>query len=144
MNKTPTQSFAIALGSMVALAAILFLSSQASLAADTKARLEGAQEVPAVDTAASGTVDIKVADDGSVSGSVSTTGVSGTMAHIHTGASGANGPPIVTLTKQGDTYSVPADSKLTAEQLELYRKGELYVNVHSAAHAGGEIRAQLN
>jgi hypothetical protein len=32
---------------------------------------------------------------------------------------------------------------LTPEQLKSYQAGELYVNVHSAANKGGEIRAQL-
>ena len=34
------------------------------------------------------------------------------MAHIHQGAKGQNGPVIVPLTKNGDTYSVPAGAKL--------------------------------
>ena len=59
-------------------------------------------------TSASGSGTITVADDGAVSGSVSTTGVAGTAAHIHEGAAGANGPVIVPLTKDGDTYKVPA------------------------------------
>ena len=32
---------------------------------------------------------------------------------------------------------------VTAEQLAAYKAGELYVNVHSPTHKGGEIRAQL-
>ena len=38
---------------------------------------------------------------------------------------------------------MPAGSKLSAEQMKAYQAGELYVNVHSDAHKGGEIRAQL-
>jgi hypothetical protein len=107
-------------------------------------KLTGAEEVPAVSTSASGSGSIRVAEDGSVSGSVSTTGVEGTMAHIHQGAKGSNGPVIVPLTKSGDTYTVPAGRKLDAAQMSALKAGNLYVNVHSNANKGGEIRGQLN
>jgi hypothetical protein len=106
-------------------------------------KLTGAEEVPPVSTSATGSGSIRVAEDGSVSGSVTTTGVAGTMAHIHQGAAGANGPVIVPLTKNGDTYSVPAGAKLNSAQMDALKSGNLYVNVHSAEHKGGEIRAQL-
>jgi len=105
--------------------------------------LTGAEEVPPVSTTASGSGSIRVAEDGSVSGSVTTTGVAGTMAHIHQGAKGMNGPVIVPLTKSGDTYTVPAGAKLNASQMQALKAGNLYVNVHSNAHKGGEVRAQL-
>ena len=50
---------------------------------------------------------------------------------------------IVPLTKEGDTYNVPAGAKLTAEQMASFKAGELYVNAHSAANPGGEIRGPL-
>jgi hypothetical protein len=117
--------------------------SRIAAAADIKVDLKGADEVPAVTTQAAGTGTISVADDGTITGSVSTTGVQGTAAHVHTGAKGVNGPPIITLTKSGDTYTIPANTKLTDAQKEALDKGELYVNVHSAAHPNGELRAQL-
>jgi len=100
-------------------------------------KLTGAEEVPPVTTSASGSGSIRVAEDGSVSGSVSTTGVDGTMAHIHQGGKGANGPVIVPLTKSGDTYTVPAGAKLNAAQMSALKAGNLYVNVHSSANKGG-------
>jgi hypothetical protein len=107
-------------------------------------KLTGDQEVPPVATSASGSGSIKVADDGSVSGSVKTTGMDGLAAHIHMAAAGKNGAVIVPLVKSGDgEWSVPAGAKLTAEQLAAYKAGDLYVNVHTAANKGGEIRAQL-
>jgi len=108
-----------------------------------KVSLTGAEQVPPVTTQAKGSGSFRIADDGSITGSVSTTGVAGTMAHIHMAAKGANGPVIVPLTKNGDTYSVPEGRKLTPEQLKAFKEGRLYVNVHSAANKGGEVRAQL-
>jgi len=111
-------------------------------AADLK--LSGANQVPPVTTNATGSGSITVADDGTMSGSIKTTGVQGTMAHIHVAPAGKNGPVAIPLTKGADgTWSVPAGTKLTAEQLKNYKAGELYVNVHSDANKGGEIRAQL-
>lgn len=106
-------------------------------------KLSGDQEVPPVSTSASGKGAMKVAEDGSVSGSIVTTGLDATMAHIHHGAAGKNGPVIVPLVKTADGWAVPAGAKLSAEQLRAFQAGELYVNVHTAANKGGEIRAQL-
>ena len=113
-----------------------------ALAADLK--LTGDAEVPPVKSSASGSGTITVAPDGTVSGSIKVTGVDATAAHIHMAAAGKNGPVIVPLTKGSDgTFSVPAGAKLTDAQMKAYKSGELYVNVHSEAHKGGEIRAQL-
>ena len=106
-------------------------------------KLTGAEEVPPVSTAGSGSGSFRIAEDGAVSGSVTTKDVPGTMAHIHQGAAGKNGPVIVPLTKNGDTYSVPEGRKLTGTQLQAFKEGSLYVNVHSNKHKGGEVRAQL-
>lgn len=125
-----------------AVAASLIAMANGAWAAEQK--LGGDQEVPPVATGATGAGTISIAADGAVSGSVTTKGIDGTMAHIHTGAAGANGPVIVPLTKTGDgVWSVPAGAKLTPEQLKTFQDGGLYVNVHSAEHKGGEIRAQL-
>jgi hypothetical protein len=110
-----------------------------------KVTLTGNEEVPPVKTAASGTGSFVIAPDKSVSGSVTTTGVDGTAAHIHEGPAGKNGPVIVPLTKgANNTWSVAPGAKLTDSQYASYKAGNLYVNVHSAANKGGEIRAQLS
>lgn len=105
--------------------------------------LSGAEEVPPVKTSATGSGSFRVAEDGTITGSVTTKDVAGTAAHIHLGAKGRNGPVIVPLTKNSDTYSVPAGRKLTESQLKAFKQGELYVNVHSARYKGGEVRAQI-
>ena len=115
-----------------------------AFAADVKVNLTGGEEVPAVTTSASGSGTITIGDDHSVSGSVTTTGVAGTAAHIHMAAAGQNGPVIVPLAKSGDNgWAVAAGAKLTDPQYDAFKAGNLYVNVHSAAHPGGEIRSQL-
>ena len=127
------------------LAAIaLGLGAEAAVAQNIKLNLTGAEEVPPVTTSALATGTIKVAKDKSVSGVIKTSGIDGIAAHIHVGAPGENGPPIITLTKGADgTWTVPAGSKLTDEQYASFKSGNLYVNVHSAEHKPGEIRAQL-
>jgi hypothetical protein len=108
-----------------------------------KVSLSGSEEVPPVTVPGTGSGSFRVADDGAISGSVTTTDVQGTMAHIHRGAKGANGPVIVPLDKNGDTYTVPAGRKLTPEQMNDLKAGNLYVNVHTNRYKGGEVRGQL-
>jgi hypothetical protein len=116
----------------------------ATLAADMKLKLSGDQEVPPVQTQASGAGTITVNDDKSVSGSITTTGINATAAHIHEAAMGKNGPVIIPLEKKSDKeFAVPAGAKLSDTQYKAFKAGDLYVNVHSDAHKGGEIRAQL-
>jgi hypothetical protein len=108
-----------------------------------KVNMSSAEEVPPLSVPGSGSGSFRVADDGSITGSVTTKDVQGTMAHIHRGAKGTNGPVIVPLDKKGDTYSVPAGRKLTPEQIADLKAGRLYVNVHTERNKGGEVRGQL-
>ena len=113
-------------------------------AEDVKVALSGAEETPAVETAASGEGKFTIGADKSVSGGLKTSGIAGTVAHIHLGAPGQKGPPVITLVKGADgSWTVPTDSKLTDEQYASFKAGDLYVNVHSADHKPGEIRGQL-
>ena len=115
-----------------------------SIAAESKLMLSGSQEVPSVSTNAAGDGAITVGSDRSVSGSVTTSGIMGVSAHIHEAAAGKNGPVVIPLTKTSDSvWSVPAGAKLTDAQYKSYEAGDLYVNVHSEAYKGGEIRAQM-
>ena len=113
-------------------------------AVDVKVTLSGSQEVPPVTTTATGSGTITVAADQSISGTIKTTGVKGTAAHIHVAPSGANGPVIVPLTKDGDNgWTVGPGAKLQDAHYQAFKDGELYVNVHSDANKGGEIRGQI-
>lgn len=127
-----------------ALLAVSLLGPALAMAQTANLELKGSNEVPANGSAAGGSGSITVAADKTVTGNITTTGIEGRAAHIHTGAAGANGPVIVALSKNGDNgWTVPAGAKLSDEQYAAYVAGTLYVNVHSAAFPGGEIRGQL-
>jgi hypothetical protein len=106
--------------------------------------LSGAEEVPPVATSAHGSGKFTVGEDKSVSGGITVMGLSPVAAHIHTGARGQNGPVAVPLQKTGDAgWSVAPGAKFTDAQYEAFKAGNTYVNVHTPANKGGEIRGQL-
>lgn len=108
-------------------------------------QLNGSNEVPPVNTAATASGTITVSADKSVRGNIVTRGIDALSAHIHEGAAGTNGPVIVALARTTDNaWVVPAGAMLTDGQYASYQSGNLYVNVHSAAYPNGEIRAQLH
>jgi hypothetical protein len=106
--------------------------------------LTGAQEVPPNSSTASGKSTIMIGADKMITGSIEVMGMTPTMAHIHEAVQGVNGPVIVPFTKTGESTFVPAPgAKLTDAQYASYKAGKLYLNVHSAAFPGGEVRLQL-
>lgn len=125
------------------LAIALGCSSAVALADAMQVKLSGDQEVPAVKSSGSGSGSVTISADGTVSGGVTASGFTPTAAHIHQGAAGKNGPVIVPFTKDGDKFVAAPGAKLTADQMTAYKAGDLYVNIHSAANPGGEVRAQL-
>jgi len=128
----------------LALGTAAILMSGWAFAANVDVKLSGDQEVPPVKTSATGNGTITVNDDKTVSGSVTTSGINGVAAHIHNAAPGKNGPVAVPLSKDGDNkWTVGPGAKLTDAQFADFKAGNLYVNVHSAAHKDGEIRGQL-
>jgi len=125
------------------LAAAMAVMSAVALAETMDVKLSGAQEVPPVQGSASGSGTVTINNDGSVSASINASGFTPTAAHIHEGKAGTNGKVIVPFTKEGDKFVAPAGAKLTPDQMKAFKEGDLYVNMHSAAHPGGEVRAQL-
>jgi hypothetical protein len=125
------------------------------------AHLSGDQEVPPVATAASGEAAFFLSDDGMTLHYhitlASLTGV--TMAHIHTGGVGVNGPPLVWLfPADGPPASAPVDLQtiegtLTAadvpdgtslfDLIGRMASGQTYVNVHTSGFGAGEVRGQI-
>jgi hypothetical protein len=106
--------------------------------------LSGANEVPPNNSTATGSGSIRILGDYSVTGNITVAGMVATAAHIHEAPPGQNGKVIVPFVKTADdTFGPAAGAKLTEDQYKSYLAGNLYINVHSAAFPGGEIRAQL-
>ncbi len=129
-----------------------------------KAQLSGQDEVPAVETSATGEAKFTIPANDTIKFRVNVTGImNATGAHIHMAKAGENGDVIVNLlnapeTKHKDTaYGMIlrgniSDSSLkgamqgkTLDDLSAaMESGDTYVNVHTSEHPDGEIRGQLS
>ncbi len=69
-----------------------------------------------------------------------------TMAHIHKGAAGASGPPVVTLDKPGADGKSKGCATAAADVVAdiAANPANYYVNVHNAEFGGGAVRGQLS
>ena len=129
-------------------AALLASRSQAATVA-YRADLKASSEVPPNQSSGSGSVTItfdpaskSLTWDGSFSG---LTGPA-TAAHIHgPGEPGKNAGVLVWISEKGKPLASPfkGSATLTDEQVGYLNSGLLYVNVHTAANPGGEIRGQI-
>lgn len=131
------------------------------------APLSGDQEVPAVDTRATGVGIFHLGGDGSeLSYRLNVANIENvTQAHIHLGARGENGgvvawlypdgPPDILI--PGRTNGTLATGTITdadlvgalagqtvADLVDLIEAGQAYVNVHTSENPGGEIRGQID
>jgi len=109
-----------------------------------------------ITSSATGTATFTLLEPETVSYTIDVSGITDvTASHIHDGAAGVSGPVIVGLfggSFSGDgelvsgTFSAGADigGGMTFDQLvEKMRAGTVYVNVHTTANPGGEIRGQI-
>lgn len=129
------------------IAVVALASPAASLAGDLKTALTGAAEVPDAgdpDGKGSATVTVDKAK-GQVCYALAAEGIdAATMAHIHKGAAGAAGPPVVTLDPPANGKSEGCKAA-SAEVLDAIaaNPADYYVNVHNAAFPKGALRGQL-
>jgi hypothetical protein len=124
-----------------------------------RATLSGAEEVPVRNVPGTGTATFTV-EGTTVRYRLDVSGMTGvTAAHIHVGTRGVNGPILVglfsaspatgavngTLREGSFTSADVAQVGVVtyASLLALMRNGDTYVNVHTTAFPGGEIRGQI-
>jgi hypothetical protein len=119
--------------------------------------LTGDEEVPPVQTEATGVAEFTPMGMDSIGYSINATNIEGaTAGHVHQGAKGENGPVVVTLFKYDTPMNqVSENGTITADKLEgpmagkqisdlaaAGGNGTLYVNVHTEKNPNGEIRGQ--
>jgi flagellar biosynthesis/type III secretory pathway M-ring protein FliF/YscJ len=114
------------------------------------AKLSGKDEVPPVNTQATGNVQFQLSSDGKeINYDLTTTNLNGfMMAHIHKGKSGENGPSIAALQMgKGKITSSDLQGPLAGKQMsdlvDLMKNGQAYANVHTQQNQNGEIRGQI-
>jgi len=133
---------------MAGLVCVAWAGPASAAPASFTVQLTGAEQVPPVQTAGTGTANFTFdPSTRQVTWSITYSGLSSpvTMAHFHNGAAGKNGPVVVWLSKRGGSAASPitGETTLTAAQAQQFVAGEWYVNVHSQNHPGGEIRGQV-
>jgi hypothetical protein len=128
-----------------AFAAVLALSPALADTIKYKATLTGAGEVPANDSAGTGTIEATYdSAGGTLSWTGSYSGLTGpeAAAHFHGPApAGANAPVLVPVDAPKSPFE--GSAKITEEVAKDFADGKVYFNIHTAAHKGGEIRGQL-
>src|SRR5216683_2607906 len=136
-NKTMLAT--LALGAAVAFAGPAFADKM-------KATLDGKSEVPTNTSAATGTADIDYdAASKKLSWKVTYSGLSGpaTAAHFHGPAEAGKNAGVAVAIPNATASPAEGSATLTDAQAADLMAGKYYINVHTAANPGGEIRGQV-
>ncbi|MBM3503760.1 MAG: CHRD domain-containing protein [Alphaproteobacteria bacterium] len=135
----------VRLAAATAVAGLLAISSASAQNVSLRATLNGAQEVPAVTTAGNGTATFTFNPaTRALEYEITYTGLSGpaTGAHIHgPAAAGANAGVMVPFASPASP--IRGTANLNEQQATELLAGRTYVNIHTAANGGGEIRGQI-
>jgi hypothetical protein len=136
---TKTMYAALALAATVAFAGPAF-------AEKFKATLNGKSEVPPNASAGTGTADIDYdAASKKLSWKLTYSGLSGpaTAAHFHGPAEAGKNAGVAVAIPNATKSPVEGSATLTDAQAADLEAGKYYVNVHTQANPGGEIRGQV-
>ena len=137
------------------------LNAYATVAGFT-VELSGNEEVPPLQTDAKGSAEFTAPHFDNIGYSVNVSNIDKvTMAHIHSGKIGENGPIVVTLFKTETPSTEPINGNLVSGNItnaklegpmagktlidltKSMELGETYVNVHTEENPNGEIRGQI-
>ena len=139
MSNAKTMLAMLALGTTVAFAGPAFAEKM-------KATLDGKSEVPPNASAGTGTADIDYdAATKKLSWKLSYSGLSGpaTAAHFHGPAEPGKNAGVAVAIPNATSSPTEGSATLTDAQAADLMAGKYYVNVHTAANPGGEIRGQV-
>jgi hypothetical protein len=142
---------------LLAISALLAMPAAVSAADETfTADLTPEAEVPpATGTSATGSATVTIRDDDSIDYEVTYQDLTGdaVAAHIHFGGADVAGPVMLPLAHgpspfsgtltEADFAPVEDGPQTYQEALDAIRDGTTYINVHTEANPGGEIRGQL-
>ena len=136
MNKTAIAA--------LALGAVAFAGPAS--AEKLKATLDSKSEVPATTSSATGTADLNYdAASKKLSWTVTYSGLSGpaTAAHFHGPAEAGKNAGVAVAIPNAASSPVKGEATLTDAQAADLLGGKYYINIHTAANPGGEIRGQV-
>ncbi len=145
MNRKMTGITAFTIATCFAFASLAFVMPAKAEKMAMKLNLNSASEVPPNDSAGKGTADVTYDTVSKLlSWKVTYSGLTGpaTMAHFHAPAEvGKNAGVVVPL--KDIASGAEGSATLTDAQAADLMAGKMYMNIHTAAHPGGEIRAQV-
>src|SRR6266516_553895 len=134
-----TMLVTLALGAAIAFAG-------PALAEKMKATIDGKAQVPPNTSAAKGTADIDYdAATKKLSWKLTYSGLTGpaTAAHFHGPAEAGKNAGVKVPIANATSSPAEGSATLTDEQAADLTAGKYYINVHTAANPGGEIRGQV-
>lgn len=107
--------------------------------------LSGAEEVPANDSTAVGSANVTVVGNRlAIDGAWDGFDIVAPGAHVHGPAlPGVNAGILFELAYDNAARTFEGTFTMNADQMAYFLAGELYINLHSAAYPGGEIRGQI-
>jgi hypothetical protein len=107
--------------------------------------LSGANEVPANASTAVGSANVTVVGNRlAIDGAWDGFDIVDPGAHVHgPAAAGVNAGILFELAYDNAARTFEGTFTMNADQMAYFLAGELYINLHSAAFPGGEIRGQI-
>ena len=161
MKRNKTLYLVIITGALLSLLLISTIHSNYVYAQNKfRAKLDGGNQVPPINSTAEGVATFKIKDD-TIKSKINLTGIGDVSgAQILMGKIGQSGDPIVDLLKTGEktetSNGVAIKANFTASDLEGSMKGkdlsalqsamaanETYVNIMTSGHPGGEISGHI-